>query len=371
MKDLLKKLIQAQPTLGKGELEAAKVLADYFASFGIDTRIEQWGNSRANISLHIDSAGEKKALLFAAHLDVVPPGEASWKFPPFEAVEFQDRIYGRGAADMKAGIVALAAAIVEIIGNNTKFKGDLIFAATAGEETDSCGAKRFVEKEKSNLPELAGIVIPEPTNFKIVTAHRGMLWIQIETSGKTAHGSMPQFGINAISSMNMLLNQLNEFKFDFPEHPRLGSCSISINEIHGGKATNVVPDSCLIRIDIRTLPGQNHEQVMQEFQNIVDELTETIKDFDAELTFIRSVKATESDDTCDFIQSFCKVADIPKTTTVGFCTDSPFFGPLNAPVVIFGPGKPDVCHKPDEHVDLVDLDTAKEYYKKIISKFLT
>jgi succinyl-diaminopimelate desuccinylase len=371
VKDLLKKLVQAPSTLTDGELEAANVMAEFFAAHSINARIDNWLDSRANIIVHIKSAGQKPALLFAAHLDVVPPGGAEWKYPPFEAIEQDGRIYGRGSADMKAGIAAIAAAIAGIAADKTELKGDLVFAATAGEETDSCGAKRFVAQNSSLLPAIAGIVIPEPTNFDIVTAHRGMLWLKITTKGKAAHGSVPHLGINAISAMTIVQNRLEGLQLPHIRHPRLGGCSMSINEIHGGNATNVVADECMIKIDIRTVPGQSHREIIAEFQNILDELKTTVENFDAELAAVRSVEAMETSDSCEFIKAFCEVTGIAETTVVGFGTDGPFFKALNAPVVIFGPGRPDVCHKPDEYIDLADLEAAKEYYKNIILGFLT
>ena len=371
MKDLLKKLVQVPSTITDGELGTANVMAEFFAAHGINARIDNWLDSRANIIVHIKSAGQKPALLFAAHLDVVPPGGAEWKYPPFEAIEAGGRVYGRGSADMKAGIAAIAAAICEIEADKTELKGDLIFAATAGEETDSCGAKRFVAQNSSDLPAIAGIVIPEPTDFNIVTTHRGMLWLKIITKGKTAHGSMPHLGVNAITSMNTLQNRLGDLQLPHIEHPRLGGCSMSINEIHGGNATNVIADECTIKIDIRTVPGQSHQEIIADFQKILDELKTSAENFDAELSAVRSVEAMETSDSCDFLKAFCEVTGIAETTAVGFGTDGPFFKALNAPVVIFGPGKPDVCHKPDEYIDLADLETAKEYYKNIILEFLT
>jgi succinyl-diaminopimelate desuccinylase len=371
VKDLLKKLVQVPSTLTDGELEAANVLAEFFAAHGINARIDNWLDSRANIIVHIKSAGQKPALVFAGHLDVVPPGGAEWKYPPFEAVEEDGRLYGRGSADMKAGIAAIAGAIRGIAADKTELKGDLIFAATAGEETDSCGAKRFVAQYSSDLPAIAGIVIPEPTDFDIVSAHRGMLWLKITTKGKTAHGAMPHLGVNAISSMNILQNRLRELQLAHIRHRRLGGCSMSINEIHGGKATNVIADECTIKIDIRTVPGQRHQEIKAQFQKIIDELKTTVENFDAELSAVRSVEAMETNDNCAFVKSFCEVTGIAETTAVGFGTDGPFFKALNAPVIIFGPGKSEVCHKPDEYIDVADLEAAEEYYKNIILEFLT
>ncbi len=371
MKELLKKLIQAEPTAGKGELAAANVLADFLSGHGINCRIDKWDETRANLIGHVKSSGERGALLFAAHLDVVPPGQAEWKLPPFGGLEADGRIYGRGATDMKGPLASLAGAIAEIVKSRIRLKGDLILAATAGEETDSCGAKRFIEIDSADLPELAGVIVPEPTDFEVATCHRGMLWLEITTFGKSAHGSMPHLGVNAIERMNPLLNRLSDYQPAYIEHPLLGKCSVSINEIHGGKAANVVPDRCSVTIDIRMVPGQTNQEVIGGLEDVCSELKKSQPRFDAQIYTIRFVPALETNFDSAFVRSFCEVAGADKPGKVDFSTDGPFFAELGAPVIVFGPGKSGVCHQPDEYIDIADLEKGKEYFKDMILKFLT
>ena len=114
MKNLLRELIRARPTPEQGELVAAKILTDYLAAQGIVSRIDSWDGNRANVITRIPSTARKTSLIFASHLDVVPEGEQPWRYPPFEAVETDGRIFGRGAADMKAGLVAAAVAVDDL-----------------------------------------------------------------------------------------------------------------------------------------------------------------------------------------------------------------------------------------------------------------
>ncbi len=366
MKELLKKLVQADSTPAKGELLTAQIIAEHLKSFGIDSVVDSWDNNRANVTLVVRSSGLKPGLLFVSHLDVVPPGEEKWQSRPFEASEKDGKIFGRGSADMKGGIVAIITAIEAIVESDVKLQGDIIFSATAGEETDSCGVKRFVKGSCEQLSELAGIVIPEPTNFEIVTTHRGMLWFEITTTGKTAHGSMPQLGINAIDSMMVLLGRLKTYK----KQKLPTGCSMSINTISGGKSVNVVPDTCTVAIDLRTEAGKTGEHFIDDFKNIFAELNERDSKFKAEVSVIRNVGALETDNNCDFVKAFCKTVEITETQSVVFCTDGPFLSDL-APVIIFGPGKSNLAHKPDEYIDLSDVKKATQYYKEIILKFLT
>jgi succinyl-diaminopimelate desuccinylase len=371
MKDLLKKLIQAAPTAKNGELAAAEILAEYLSANNIAAKIDKWSHRRANMSARVKSSGSKPALFFGCHLDIVPPGRQPWQISPFEGEECDGKIHGRGTADMKGGTVALVCAITELLNNGVELKGDLIFAATAGEETDSAGAKRFIEKNAASLGPIAGIIIPEPTNFEIVTAHRGILWLRITTKGKTAHGSMPHLGVNALLKMNSLINHLTKSPLPCWPHPLLGETSMSINRISAGKAVNVIPDRCSIQIDCRTTPAGVHQDILDYFRTVLAELSVADKTFDGEIEIIRSIGPLLTDTDSEFVKSFCDITGIGETTSVGFTTDGPFFAELGAPVVIFGPGKPDLCHKPDEYIDIADLEKGKQVFKKIIVDMLT
>jgi succinyl-diaminopimelate desuccinylase len=365
LSDFLKKLIEAQSTPETGELAAAEVVTRHFAAAGIDAVIDNWDANRANVTAHIKSGSDKPALLFACHLDVVPPGQTQWLYPPFSAVQVDGKIYGRGSTDMKGGIAAIVTAITRLVDTGAHFPADVIFTAVAGEETDSCGAVRFV-KEAANLPPLAGIILPEPTGFDIVTAHRGIFWLNVETKGKTAHGSSPELGINAITMMKKFLDRLESYSIPAPPHPLLGRSSMSINTIAGGKATNVVPDQCSLGIDIRTLPNQDTGGIIADFKNIFAQIRRDIPAFDADVSISRSAGALQTDPQSDFVKRLCSVTGIPSTKSVGFTTDGPHFAPLGVPVVIFGPGKTQICHRPDEFIELADIEKAVDYYTRII-----
>lgn len=369
--ELLKRLIPTRPTAAEGELGAARVVADYFEANGLACQLDIWDEKRANVTVRVASTGSRPALLLAAHLDVVPPGEATWQYPPFEATEVDGKIYGRGTADMKGGLAAAASAIVETVKSGTALQGDIIFTAVAGEETDSSGVVRFVEQHRDELGgKLAGIVICEPTQFDIITAHRGILWLRITTVGKTAHGSMPHLGVNAILKMNDLLNRLRDFEIPHTPDPLLGGYSMSINRIEGGKATNVIPDRCTIEVDIRTLPGQDYKAITAEFEKLLAQMKAADPGFEANISSLRSANGLRTDSTCPFVRSLLDVTGIDKTVSVGFTTDGPHFVPLRAPIVIFGPGAPAVCHQPDEYIEIAAVEQARLHYRRIIERFL-
>jgi len=371
MKEFLKKLIQADSGPEAGELNASRVIQQAFDGYGIECHIDTWDGNRANVTARVRTAGPKKGLLIVCHHDVVSPGNVPWDHDPFSGLELDGTIYGRGATDMKGGIVAAVTAMGQLVSEGTALQGDIIFAATAGEETDSCGVERFVKKT-SDLPDLAGILIPEPTGFDLINAHRGLLWLEISTTGKTAHGSQAHLGVNAIRSMAQVLNHL-EAAFDFSciTHPHLGTGSMSINTISGGKALNVVPDHCCLGVDIRTLPGQDHQAVLAQVQVLLDSLAKKDPQFKADVTVSRSMEALETNPQCGFVKDICDAVDIHELKAVGFTTDGPKLTPLGVPMLVFGPGDGAMCHKPNECIRITDLEQGVEYYKQIIKALLT
>jgi succinyl-diaminopimelate desuccinylase len=370
MKELLKKLIQAKSTPDVGEINCANVLADFFLAAGIKPKVDVWDGNRANLTARLESTDQKPALLFVSHLDVVPAEKQGWQFGAFAAAEHDGKIYGRGSCDMKAGMAATASAMTEILLSKVRLKGDVIFAATAGEETDSIGIKRFLESFAVNKPKICGAIVPEPTNLELGTAHRGLLWLEVKTKGKTAHGSMPQLGINAIELMREFLNELAHYDITAHFDKLLGSASISVNKISGGAATNIVPDTCRAQIDIRTLPEQNHHHMVEDLEGIFSKLLKQNSDFCAKLKILRDVAALATDPDCEFVSQIKQLTNKSGVKAVPFATDAPFLAELNIPVIVFGPGKPQLCHKPDEFIEIENLRRGAELYKEIILHFL-
>jgi len=370
MKDLLKRLVGADSTLGKGEATVAEIVAAEFKKHGIDRQIDRWGPGRANVVARVRSAGKRPGLLFVCHLDVVGPGDEPWEHPPFSATEENGRIYGRGTTDMKGGIASVVAAICETVDSRATLQGDILFAATAGEETDSSGVQRFMQ-EVTWLPPLAGIILPEPTDLTVVTAHRGLFWLKITTRGKAVHSSMSERGINAILSMKRVLDELEHFQIPTEPHPLLGKCSLSVNTITGGEAMNMVPDRCTLGVDIRTLPGQDETALGYDLERLLTRLKATVPHFGAELTVERIAHALETDPQCAFVKALCSVAEVDLTNGIAFTTDAPHLVPLGVPIVIYGPGNPKLCHQVDEYIAVADLHKSVARFKKIIRAFLT
>lgn len=375
---LLQEMIRLKSVNPPGDEEpVARLIASVLERNGIRTEVKRLEAGRANLIARIAGRGEKKSLVFSGHMDTVPPGEVSWSIDPFGAVKRDGRIYGRGASDMKGGLAAMVLAMTEISRSGKRLKGDLVLAATAGEEVDCRGARAMVE---DGLLENAGaMVIGEPSNGEIFIAHKGALWVEVICYGKTAHGSMPEQGINAIQYMNNFLNVLQKrFSFQYRADPLLGAPTLSPNVLVGGVKTNVVPDVCRLQIDIRTIPGQNHSEILDQLRSLTKEIEErTPATFEVKVLNDNPPVCTSSNE--EIVQLALTTAEelfgrkfVPKG--VRYYTDASVFVPGtegNLPVIIYGPGDEKMAHQPDECIETKRYFEAIRFYKELALRWLT
>jgi len=335
------------------ELPAAEYVASTLKKAGLEVEMIKHSATRASVFARLKSSREIPALLFNGHLDTVPIGTEKWTHDPFGAEIAEGRIWGRGAADMKGGLAALMVAVETLAETRASLRGDLLLAATAGEETDSLGATLIASRP--DLGPVQAVLIPEPSYNDIYVAEKGALWLELTTHGKTAHGSMPDMGQNAIMMMVTLIDELEKMDIPYTEHPLLGGFSQSVNTITGGVKTNVVPDCCVVTVDMRTVPGQDHQAILKQVQDLIAELNDRIPNFKASVRVANDRIAIETSPQEHVVQRFAQVIEevkgqkpIPKG--VRYYTDAVAFVPvLKAPMIICGPGDAKLAHQPNEY----------------------
>ena len=245
---------------------AARWVARYLEDLGFEAEFVPHGESRTTLVAHLKEAVRVPPLAFNGHLDVVPAGAQEWKYPPFGGEISEGKVWGRGSSDMKGGIAAMLVAAKAVATSGLSLKGDLIFLATSGEELDMMGAKSLTSRK--DLAKAQAIIIAEPTDNEVVLTERGVFWPEFTTYGKTAHGSTPELGHNAIKDMMTLLLELEKTEIPYEPHPVAGRFSMSINTINGGVKTNVVPDKCVATVDMRTVPGQDHKALLSQLDDV-------------------------------------------------------------------------------------------------------
>lgn len=359
------------------EMKVAEKIAAYTKEAGLHTRIKKLTNNRANIIVHLKGKDRNRApLIFSGHLDTVPIGDIQWKYDPFSGEIVDGKVYGRGSCDMKGGVAALIEAMVLLKTSNNPPDSDVVFVGTAGEEIDCMGASALIKEEEITLKNAGAMIIAEPSNNKVFSAHKGALWLEIKVFGRTAHSSMPGEGINAITHMNEVLNKLREFKFSYQkEHHLLGKPTLNIGTVSGGVNTNVVPDQCSITVDIRTIPEIKHEEIIKDMNNLLSELKKELNEFKTEINIINNLPALENEENNKFVQLAMEVnheLNGMKMEEKGanYYTDGSIYGSsLNIPIIIYGPGDEKLAHQPDEHIDIRKFIQSIQYYAELARRY--
>jgi acetylornithine deacetylase len=246
---------------GAGEAEIAAFVAGWLDERGVEAHVEEVAPGRANAIARAPGAGGGRSLLLCAHMDTVGiEGMAA----PFEPRVEDGRMHGRGSFDMKGGLAAVMAAAATVAGDD--LRGDVIVAAVCDEEHASIGA----EKAAGELTADAAIVT-EPTGLDVCVAHKGFVWLDVETAGVAAHGSRPDLGVDAIAAMGEVLVGLTGLGSRLAgsrPHPLLGTGSVHASLIEGGQELSSYPERCLLRIERRTVPGEALADVEAEIAEI-------------------------------------------------------------------------------------------------------
>jgi succinyl-diaminopimelate desuccinylase len=373
--EFLRQIIRIKTVNAPGdEKPLAELLAAEMASVGMLAEVIDLGNNRANVIGRIPGNGKKPALLLNGHLDTVPPGDVEWKYGPYSGDVVDGRIYGRGSADMKGGIAGMIMAAKAIKAADLPLGGDLVFAGTAGEEVDSIGAIDFLNK--GGLKNVGAIIIGEPSSCGINIAEKGALWVEVTTYGKTAHGAFPHRGVNAIVHMNAVVSELLDYEYTYEENALLGHPTMNVATIHGGVKTNVVPDKCSVTLDLRTVPGMVHSDIVRDLEAILTALEGKIGSFQAKMEIRNDRPAVETQAHHPFVvmaqetvaEEFGKRIGVHG---VNFYTDAAVFLPAtNLPAIFYGPGDADMAHQPDEHVSIDSLMEATHFYVAMSERYL-
>lgn len=345
-------------------------IADYIAStlkkFELEVELVRHSPTRASVLARLKGLGEKPGLLYNGHLDTVPIGTEEWVYHPFAAEVAQGRIWGRGTVDMKGGLAALMVTAKTLAEARMPLRGDFILAATAGEETDSQGAMAIATR--SDLEPLQALIIAEPSNNGLYVAEKGALWLELTTYGKTAHGATPELGRNAVMMMWKLIGEVEKLQIPYEKHAMLGGFTRSINTIAGGMKTNVVPDNCVMTVDMRTVPGQDHLAILRGIEDLIADLVDRIPDFKASVKVTNNRAPVETSPEEPVVQSIVEVVsevtgERPVLRGASYYTDGAALVPaLRIPMIICGPGDPALAHQPNEHVQVSNLVQAARIF---------
>jgi acetylornithine deacetylase len=362
--DLLERLVaidSVNPTLvpgGAGELELARFVAEWLEERGVDVELEELEPGRANVVGLVRGSGGGRSLMLNAHLDTVGLGGADGALAP--RVDGR-RMYGRGAYDMKGSLAAIMS--VAAAAQERGLSGDLVVSAVADEEALSIGAERVAE-----TVAVDAAIVAEPTEMRLAIAHRGFVWLQLETQGRAAHGSRYDLGIDANALMGPALAGIGELDRRLAEdgdvHPLLGRASTHTALVEGGSEPSTYAARCVAKVERRTLPGETVAFVEEQMRGVAGAATVTT-------LFAREPLETERDAAIvDVVLRHAGevLGAAPEIVGVPFWTDAAIFSAAGIPTVVFGPGGAG-AHEETEWVDLDDLERVTDILQRVTVEF--
>lgn len=348
------------------EEQCARFLGAQLEKAGFAVKYHAFEPGRSSLVATIGGSTDKPPLCFTGHIDTVPLGAATWKSDPFAADTDGGRMYGRGVSDMKAGVAAFVASSLRLAPRLARSPG-LELVITAGEETGCQGAFHLSGKEGA-LGRAGAVVVAEPSSNYPFVGHKGAFWLYAKTRGVTAHGSMPERGVNAVYKAAHALGVLEKFRFDNPPHPLMGQATLNVGTIHGGLNINSVPDAAEIAVDIRTVPTVRHARLRETLQRELGPEVELQTILDLEAVYTEPEHAWMQE-VFDVMAPLLGERPQPKVAT--YFTDA---AALNLayntpPTVILGPGEAQMAHQTDEYCVVERIGQAVAAYEELTRRW--
>jgi acetylornithine deacetylase len=349
-----------------GEAAIAVYVADWLARAGLEVTFDEPARGRPNVVGIVRGTGGGRTLMLNAHTDTV--GVAGMTTPFTPRVE-GNRLYGRGAYDMKGSLAACMLAAVRA--KAMKLRGDVIVTAVADEEYASIGTASIVKKWRADAA-----IVTEPSHLDLCVTHRGFVWLEVETHGIAAHGSRPELGIDAIAKMGHVLVGLEQLDRDLraqPTHALLRSGSLHASLISGGQELSSYPACCRVEVERRTIPGETPALVEGQIQSILDKLTAADPQFKAEVRMglVRApFEVAQDEPIVALLQSQIQqhLGRAPKIYGDQPWMDTAILSAAGIPCVIFGPTGAG-AHAVEEWVDLESVAQCTDVLTATIVAF--
>ena len=383
---LLADLVRARSVNPPGEEGAvARILAARLTALGLETRTLESAPGRPSVIARLKGTGGGPTLLFNGHMDVQPPG-TGWRRDPFAAEIEGTRLFGQGAMDMKAGLTAIVLALEMLRDEGRRLAGDVLVTGVADEVCGGHLGTGYLVSQ--GLIEADMAVVAEPTGDVVRVAHRGALWLEIEITGKSAHGGRPWLGVNAVSKAARIIAAIEGDllpRLASRTHPLLPAPTINIGRLNGGTKFNLVADRAVLEIDRRMMPGEEADEAEAEIRRLCAELRAADgEDWSVAVRRVMHVTPGEIDPEAPIVKA-CQAAHAAITgepaaigATAGF-EDAHFLLDAGIPTAMYGPYRrtekgadPHFTNSgmADESVDLEDVVRAAKIYRRLMLDLL-
>ena len=378
--EMITALVAFDTTSRESNLDMIRFVEAYLNDHGVEsTLIFNDEKSKANLVATMGPATSRGGVVLSGHSDVVPVDGQIWSSDPFRVLERDGRLYGRGTCDMK-GFLGITLALVPEF-QKCALRSPIHIVLTYDEETDCSGAARLMQA----LPETGlaphAVIIGEPTQMRIINAHKGQCTIETVIAGREAHSSAPHLGVNAIDIAVRLIAYLATLSREFESLPGFMDgatppfSTINVGTINGGRQVNIVPAECRFEWEIRAVPGHDVDGIIDRFRTYAERLISEMHAGFPEAT----INTTVTSATAPFVprdhspaETLVKsLAGSNKASSVAFGTEAPCYQQAGMSVVVFGPGSIDQAHKPDEYIALEQVDSCVQFMRQLMKRLKT
>ena len=375
---LLKRLVAFDTTSRNSNLSLISFIQDFLDSHGVSAElVANDEGTKANLFASIGPI-DRPGVVFSGHTDVVPVDDQDWSSDPFTLTARDDRLFGRGAVDMK-GFIAAALSLVPSLAER-RLERPVHLAFSYDEEVGCKGVPSLLDHMTERLPVLPlGCIVGEPTGMRVANGHKGKAGYRCTITGRASHSALNHLGVNAVEIAAEIVARLRQTNLDFrargpffdgyePPH-----CTVSTGMMNGGTALNIIPSSCSFAFEFRLMPGQEAERLLGDIQEFVATTLLPAMEGVAEEAAVdwhelMSYPALGSDGEAPIERLACALTDTVLPVKLSFGTEAGHFASRGVPSIVCGPGHMIVAHKPDEYVDLQQLGACSGFLHDVVDE---
>jgi acetylornithine deacetylase len=372
-KSILASLVSFDTTSHKSNIAMAEWVRGYLEDHGVGSvMLPSEDGIHTSLFATIGPAGDG-GIGLSGHMDVVPVTGQPWDTDPFQMVERDGRLYGRGTCDMKGYVACVLAMVPEFKRRNLRMPLHVVLSYD--EEVGCTGVKPMIREFGTKLPKPAIVLVGEPSNMTVVDAHKGGYRFRTDIKGKDAHSSKPQLGVGAIMVAGELIAELKRLEGRLTErfaNPRFDPPypSITVSSIEGGIAHNIIPPACTFTWGVRAMPGCNAAEIQAEFQAYAErELLPAMRavhpDCNITTQLLGELPPFSSGVGSPATNLALKLAGQNETFAVPYGTEASHFQAAGCSTVICGPGNIAQAHQPNEFLDVVEIDKCLGFLARV------
>ncbi len=375
--EMLEKLISFDTISHNSNMELINFVRDYLSAYGVESHLvtDDIEDKASLYAVYGDAS--QPGIAFSGHTDVVPTEGQDWATDPFEMVEKNGLLYGRGTCDMKGFIAVVLAKLPDMIAAN--MQTPIHFMFSYDEEVGCLGAFKLADYLKEQNDNIKLCIVGEPTMMKPITAHKGVCDTCCEVHGKECHSSLAPYGVNAVEYAAELVAHMKQMARRFKnEGPYDTSFDPPYTTLHtgvlsGGTALNIVPQYCSFDFEIRSIPSHDPEEIVAEikeyaFKHLEPQMKDVEPKAGIEFDTNVNIPAFGIDDEDEIVSYVQGLTGSNTTEKVSFATEAGIFQAIGIPTIVCGPGSIEQAHKPNEFVSVEQIRQCESFIDRLIAK---